>query len=217
MVKSLLANAGDARDAGSIPESGRSPGKVNGIPLQYSCLENSMDRGARGTTVQGVAESQTWLSTQHTQGVQCSIWYIYIYIYIYRVSWFPQYIVNNYTTLSLLKLLMWVLLSDQTLSDLVQHCIQPHCIQPRFLWSHLTNGGVSVSLDEGCWDSGLYPDALCRLCISTSGGGQGPPGPCLWLWTGSSPLPHMTFPSLRDEARFPCIVSRAIAFSQSNT
>ena len=40
------ANAGDARVTGSIPGSGRSPGGGNGTPLQYSCLENSMDRGA---------------------------------------------------------------------------------------------------------------------------------------------------------------------------
>ena len=46
MVKNLSANAGDIRDSGSIPESGRSPGKGNSNPLQYSCLENPMDRGA---------------------------------------------------------------------------------------------------------------------------------------------------------------------------
>ena len=51
-------NAGDARDAGSIPGSGRSPGEGNGIPLQYSCLENSMDRGAWQAAVRGVAKSQ---------------------------------------------------------------------------------------------------------------------------------------------------------------
>ena len=59
MVKNLLANAGDARFMGLTPESGSSPGEGNGIPLQCSCLENSMDRGAWGTTVHGVAESQT--------------------------------------------------------------------------------------------------------------------------------------------------------------
>ena len=42
MVKNPPANAGDARDAGSVPGSGRSPGAGNGTPLQYSCLENSM-------------------------------------------------------------------------------------------------------------------------------------------------------------------------------
>ena len=62
MVKLLPANAGDARDLGSIPGSGRSPGGGNGNPLQYSCLENSMDRGAWQATVHAVANSQTCLS-----------------------------------------------------------------------------------------------------------------------------------------------------------
>ena len=46
MVRSLLANAGDIRDMGSIPGSGRFPGEGNANPLQDSCLENPMDRGA---------------------------------------------------------------------------------------------------------------------------------------------------------------------------
>ena len=46
MVKNLSASAGDARDACSIPGLGWSPGEGNGNPLQYSCLGNSMDRGA---------------------------------------------------------------------------------------------------------------------------------------------------------------------------
>ena len=62
MVKNLPANAGDIRDAGSIPELGRSPGEWNGYPLQYSDLESPMDRGAWQTTVRGVAKSQTRLS-----------------------------------------------------------------------------------------------------------------------------------------------------------
>ena len=57
VVKNLPANAGDAGDAGSIPGSGRSPGEGNGNPLQYSCLGNPMDRGARYATVQGVAKN----------------------------------------------------------------------------------------------------------------------------------------------------------------
>ena len=61
-VKNLPANIGDARAAGSIPGSGRSPGVGNGNPLQYSCLENSTDRVHSmdsWATVHGVARSQT--------------------------------------------------------------------------------------------------------------------------------------------------------------
>ena len=56
VVKNLPANAGDTD---WIPGSGRSPGGGNGNPLQYSCLENSMDRGAWWTIVHGVAKSRT--------------------------------------------------------------------------------------------------------------------------------------------------------------
>ena len=65
MVKNLPANAGDTEDMGSIPGSGRTPGEGNGNPLQYSCLDTSMDRGAWRATVHGVAKSRTQLST-HT-------------------------------------------------------------------------------------------------------------------------------------------------------
>ena len=53
VVKSLSASVGDTGDAGSIPGLGRSPGVGNGNPLQYSCLENSMDRGAWWAIVDG--------------------------------------------------------------------------------------------------------------------------------------------------------------------
>ena len=56
MVKNSPINAGDIRNAGSIPGSGRSPGGGNGNPLQYSCLENLMDRGVWQVTVHGVAK-----------------------------------------------------------------------------------------------------------------------------------------------------------------
>ena len=58
MVKSLPANEGNIRDVGSIPGSERSPGGGHGNPLQYSCLENSMGRGAWQDMVQGFAKSQ---------------------------------------------------------------------------------------------------------------------------------------------------------------
>ena len=59
MVKNPPANAEDRRDVGSIPGLGRSPGRRHGNPLQYSCLENPMDRGAQWATVYRVTQSQT--------------------------------------------------------------------------------------------------------------------------------------------------------------
>ena len=57
VVKNPPDNAGDARDSGLIPGSERAPGVGNGNPLQYSCLENSMDRGDWQATVHGVTKS----------------------------------------------------------------------------------------------------------------------------------------------------------------
>ena len=65
-VKNLPANAGDARDSGSIPGWGRPPGVGSGHPLQYSCLGNPMDRGVWQATVRRVIKSQTHLSDKET-------------------------------------------------------------------------------------------------------------------------------------------------------
>ena len=62
MVKEWPASAGDMEDESSIPGSGRSPGEGNGNPLQDSCLENPMDRGAWKATLHRVAERWTRLS-----------------------------------------------------------------------------------------------------------------------------------------------------------
>ena len=67
VVKNLPANAGDARDTGSIPGWGISLREGNGNPLQHSCLEISMDREAWQATVHGVAKNGTWQSTH----IQC--------------------------------------------------------------------------------------------------------------------------------------------------
>ena len=72
VVKDLPASAGDARDVGSIPGSGRSPGEGNGSPLQYSCLENPLDRGAWRATVHGVTKSQTCLNDWASTAQFCS-------------------------------------------------------------------------------------------------------------------------------------------------
>ena len=71
MVKTPPAHAGDIRDVGLIPGSGRSPGGGHGNPLQYSRLENPMDRGAWRGMVHRVAKSQTQLQrlSRHTRSV----------------------------------------------------------------------------------------------------------------------------------------------------
>ena len=61
--KESACNAGDA---GLIPGWGRSPGEGNGYPLQYACLEKSMDRGAWWATVHGITKSRTRLNSSHT-------------------------------------------------------------------------------------------------------------------------------------------------------
>ena len=62
MVKNLPSSAGDIRDVSSVPESGRSPGGGHSNPLQSSCLENSIDKGAWLAIVCRVAKSWTWLN-----------------------------------------------------------------------------------------------------------------------------------------------------------
>ena len=74
-VKNPTANAGDR---GSSPGSGRAAGGENGNPLQYSCLKNSMDRGACLATVHGVAKSQMWLS-MHAQSSGCNSRFLKLY------------------------------------------------------------------------------------------------------------------------------------------
>ena len=69
MVKTPPANAGDIRDMDSIHGLGRSPGGGHGNPLQYSCLENPMDRGAWWATVQGCKELDM---TEVTQ-LECTV------------------------------------------------------------------------------------------------------------------------------------------------
>ena len=66
VIKNLPANKRDLRDEGSILGWGRSPGEGHGNPLQYSCLENPMDRGAWQATVHGVAKNCTWLKRLNT-------------------------------------------------------------------------------------------------------------------------------------------------------
>ena len=77
MVKNPPASAGDKRDVGLIPGPGRSPGEGRGNPLQYSCLENPMERGAWLVTVHGIAKSQAQLKrlSMHTRNDSCIFHY----------------------------------------------------------------------------------------------------------------------------------------------
>ena len=91
VVMSLPANAGDLRDSGSTPGLRRSPGKGHGNPLQYSCLENPMGRGAWRATVRRVAKSWTqlkWLSMQSFLLFECCTIYM-----DYSIQWW--YFKNN--------------------------------------------------------------------------------------------------------------------------
>ena len=69
VVKNLRASEGDVRDVGLIPGSGRSSGEGHGNPLQYSCVENPMNRGGWRATVHGVAKSQTRLKRLSTRAL----------------------------------------------------------------------------------------------------------------------------------------------------
>ena len=69
-VKNPCASAGDIRDTGLIPGSGRSPKGGHGNPFQYSCLDILIDRGAWQVTVHGVTKSQTWLQWLSTHAMQ---------------------------------------------------------------------------------------------------------------------------------------------------
>ena len=95
VVKNLPADAGDIRDVGLIPGSGRSPGEAHGNPLQYSCLKNPMNRGVCKATVHRVTKSQTQLKQLHTHThthTQSKILYsfrksiIYIFIGSYKIN-----------------------------------------------------------------------------------------------------------------------------------
>ena len=79
LVKNLPANTGDTRDAGSIPESGRSPRGGNGNPLQYSCLANSMDKE---TYIYGVAKRHNWVQIHsYIQSlISCHILSLYVHL-----------------------------------------------------------------------------------------------------------------------------------------
>ena len=85
IVKNLSASAREVKEAGLIPGSGRSPGGGHGNPLQYSCLEKPMDRGAWWATIHMVAQSDTTEVIQHARMYNITFYLLNnqsIYIYI---------------------------------------------------------------------------------------------------------------------------------------
>ena len=80
VVKNPPASAGDIRDPGSISGSGRSPGGGHGNPREYSCLENPMNRRARGATVHRVAQSQTRLKRLSTHA-PCAEFHTFVFLF----------------------------------------------------------------------------------------------------------------------------------------
>ena len=93
--KESTCNAGVAENTSLIPGLGRSPGGVLGYPLQYSCLENPMNKGAWQDIVPGVTKSQTWLkwlgTHTHTHSYNLSI-YMYICIHVYICTYICIYV-----------------------------------------------------------------------------------------------------------------------------
>ena len=93
VVKNLSANAGDTRDTGSIPGSKISPGVGNGNPLQYSCLENSMDRGNWRATIHGTAKSLSTHTHAHTHTPSVPTHWCK-FVYRKHAVWHPVAILN---------------------------------------------------------------------------------------------------------------------------
>ena len=119
VVKNPPANVGDARDADSIPGLGKSPGVGSGNPLQYSCLQNSMDREAWQATAHGVAKSQTrlsnWALSNYTLAyMPCLLWVC-----------FKRHICYHYVNkIRFLNLKISVLWED--LGELPEKAMAPH-------------------------------------------------------------------------------------------
>ena len=93
MVKNLPANAGDTS---SILGSGRSPGEENGNPLQYSCLENSRDRGAQQATVYGVTRVGHDLVTKQQNPIRTKPIYVFFTTVLPITELNKEQVLNNY-------------------------------------------------------------------------------------------------------------------------
>ena len=140
----VTASACNAGDLGSIPGSGRSPGEGNGNPLQYSCLENPMDRGAWRAIVHGVAKSRTWLSdftSLHYFSLSCS-----------KCYWKPTICRAFF---------------QSTVRDKAVICCKPWA---RFEAKYIRNTEWVKSMTSDVWQTGIPPLALLPVSCRTLGG-----------------------------------------------
>ena len=124
VVKNLPANA---RDVGSIPRLGRSPGRGNSNPLQCSCWDNPIDRGPWWATVHGVTKSWTWLSTRAFMCVYlCMCVCIYIFLTLVKKT------VTNLFSLKWLKSLVVHFLGTDSGYDSLHPSSYESLIHPNF-------------------------------------------------------------------------------------
>ena len=161
VVKNPPANSGDVRDTGLTPGLGRAPGWRHGNPLQYSCLENPMDRGAWRATVHRVTE---WATTEVTQ---------YACTHVFPLTPIPGFSTgltsasgDKHALISVFLQLALFLTHTMGCQDLMTWwwTIHGHCLEDCF----------PMCLSGDLWSS---PKSSCLLC---------PVFPCTWGRVGSS-------------------------------
>ena len=192
VVNNPPANAGDIRDTGSIPGSGRSPERGHGNLLQYSCLENPMDREAWWATVHRVAKSQTWPKqlSKHKmfQFLGCIVgtwvynYLFYLYLFIGLVSfklfncsllstlYYRKFKVIKY--IGTLSLSIYIVVAVQSLTRV---WLWPHGLQhARLPYSSPSPGACSNSCPLSWWShptilSSVVPFSSCLQSFPASG------------------------------------------------
>ena len=170
MVKNSPTNAGDTRDMSSISGLGRSLGEGNGNPLRYSCLENSMDRGAWWATVHGFAELDT---TEHARACTHTHTHTHTHIHL-RMDQLLNQTFHNYVQFS------HSVMSDSLRPHELQHA-RPPCPSP-------TPGVHSNSRPSGRWchpaiSSFVIPFSSCPQSLRAS---ESFPMSQLFAWGGQS-------------------------------